>query len=107
MAVAVFGVSMPGYPGRAGFAEVETRGAFDAERFAQVARRLPTHARPCFVRAVPVLELTSSFKVKKRALDLANAVNRADSELWVRQGDSYVVLTRDLWDDLCRAQKRL
>ena len=106
-AVAVFGVHVPGYPGRAGFAEVVAPGAFDAPRFAAVARGLPAHARPCFVRPVATLELTSSLKVKKRALDLATLVVRADPSLWVRQEDSYVVLTRQLWDDLCRGEKRL
>jgi len=103
--VAVFGVSVPGYPGRAGFAEIACEGPFDAERFADAARGLPAHARPCFVHPVPVLELTSSFKVKKRALDLTTLAG-ADS-LWVRQDDSYVVLTKELWDDLCRGQRRL
>ncbi len=59
-------------------------------------------------RPVPSLELTSSFKIKKRALDLASAAARGEGEsLWVRQNDSYVVLTQKLWDDLCRGQARL
>jgi fatty-acyl-CoA synthase len=107
--IAVFGVSVPGYPGRAGFAEVASPEPFDALRFAEAARALPAHARPCFVRRVPALEFTSSFKLKKRALDLATLLSAegATESLWVRQGDSYVVLTHELWDDLCRAEKRL
>jgi len=103
--VAVFGVAVPGYPGRAGFLEVVSEGALDVERVARAALDLPPHARPCFVRPVPFLEHTSSFKIKKRALDLASAV--AGESLWVRQRDSYVVLTQKLWDDLCRGQARL
>ena len=109
--VAVFGVAVPGYPGRAGFAEIVSApsaakaGAFDAERFAQASLALPAHARPCFVRVVPALELTSSFKIKKRALDLAALA--VSEVLWVRQHGSYVVLTQKLWDDLCRGQARL
>jgi len=103
--VAVFGVAVPGYPGRAGFAEIVVERAFDAERLARAALALPVHARPCFVRPVPSLELTSSFKIKKRALDLASAA--AGELLWVRQNESYVVLTRKLWDDLVRGQARL
>jgi fatty-acyl-CoA synthase len=106
--VAVFGVAVPGYPGRAGFAEVVMETAFDAERMARAALALPIHARPCFVRPVRSLEHTSSFKIKKRTLDLASAVTLGEGEsLWVRQGDSYVVLTQELWDDLCRGQARL
>ena len=103
--IAVFGVAVPGYPGRAGFAEVVCEGDFDPLRFAKAARALPAHARPCFVRAVRELTLTSSFKVKKRTLDLAETA--LQEALWVRQNDGYVVLTRQLWDDLCRGQARL
>jgi fatty-acyl-CoA synthase len=107
LGVAVFGVVVPGYPGRAGFAEVvsEVATPFDAERFATAARALPSHARPSFVRAVPELELTSSFKIKKRGLDLTALVHSAT--LWVRQQDSYVVLTAKLWDDLLSGHARL
>jgi len=103
--VAVFGVAVPGYPGRAGFAEVVTEEPFDAAAMARAALALPAHARPCFVRPVPALAQTSSFKIIKRAFDLAAQV--AGESLWVRQNDSYVVLTRELWDDLSRGQARL
>jgi fatty-acyl-CoA synthase len=107
LGVAVFGVVVPGYPGRAGFAELVSDVAtpFDAQHFASAARALPAHARPCFVREVAELELTSSFKIKKRALDLAGLVGSA--ALWVRQEDSYVVLTAKLWDDLLSGHARL
>ncbi len=106
-AVSVFGVLVPGYPGRAGFAEVVSSATepFDAARFAGAASVLPSHARPCFVRPVAALDLTSSLKIKKRALELASLLEL--ETLWVRQGDSYVVLTRNLWDDLGRGQARL
>ena len=103
--VAVFGVAVPGFPGKAGFAEVVTPGDFDVAAFARAALALPAHARPCFVRAVPRLDQTSTFKVKKRALELSSALG--SSLVWVRQNGSYVVLTRELWDDLCRGQARL
>lgn len=102
--VSVFGVNVPGYPGRAGFAEL-VASSFDAAAFAHAAEELPAHARPCFVRVVLALDLTSSFKVKKHALDLAHVVER--EPVWVRQDGRYVVLTRELWNDLCRGQARL
>jgi len=106
--VAVFGVAVPGYPGRAGCAEIVSEGPFDAQAVARAALALPMHARPCFLHAVPALEHTSSFKIKKHALDLADALARGEGEsLWVRQNESYVVLTQKLWDDLCRGQARL
>jgi len=103
--VAVFGVAVPGFPGKAGFAEVVAPGDFDVAVFARAALALPAHARPCFVRPVPRLDQTSTFKVKKRALELSSALG--SSLVWVRQNGSYVVLTRELWDDLCRGQARL
>ena len=116
--VAVFGVAVPGYPGRAGFAEVVVQGelVLDVEAFARATLALPAHARPCFVRQVAALELTSSFKIKKHTLDLStvalhetpSAAGAPDERrLWVRQNDRYVVLTRQLWDDLSRGQARL
>ncbi|HYP76105.1 MAG TPA: AMP-binding protein [Polyangiaceae bacterium] len=114
--VAVCGVAVPGYPGRAGLAEVVAPGAFDPSAFARAALALPAHARPCFVRPVPSLDHTSSFKIKKHALDLtrwaqnafdAQARHAQNERLWLRQNDSYVVLTEELWDDLCRGQTRL
>ena len=116
--VAVFGVAVPGYPGRAGFAEVVVQGELelDVEAFARATLALPAHARPCFVRQVAALELTSSFKIKKHTLDLSTVARHETSSaagapderrLWVRQNDRYVVLTRQLWDDLSRGQARL
>lgn len=105
--VAVFGVSVPGYPGRAGLAQIATQADFDPAEFAEAARALPSHARPCFVWPVASLELTSSLKIKKRALDLSSLISAHDVPVWVRQDDRYLVLTRELWDDLCRGQKRL
>jgi fatty-acyl-CoA synthase len=106
--VAVFGVRVPGYPGRAGFAEVvvEEGGALDTAAFARAALALPVPARPCFVRQVAALELSSSFKIKKHALDLTS-VSLHETRVWVRQDQRYVVLTAELWDDLCRGQARL
>jgi fatty-acyl-CoA synthase len=105
--VAVFGVNVPGYPGRAGLAQIATQGDFDPLTFAEAARALPSHARPCFVWPVALLELTSSLKIKKRALDLSSLIRTQDAPLWVRQEDRYLVLTEELWDDLCRGRKRL
>lgn len=109
--VVVYGVAVPGYPGRAGLVEVVVEGPFDAVALARAARALPPHARPCFALPVAALEHTSSYKKKRRALDLSHALasreHTAAESLWVRQNDGYVVLTHELWDDLCRGQARL
>ncbi|HVN02203.1 MAG TPA: long-chain-acyl-CoA synthetase [Caulobacteraceae bacterium] len=65
----VFGVSVPGAPGKAGMAAVVADAAFDlAELRAQLAGRLPDYARPVFVRIVEGLELTETFKLKKQGM---------------------------------------
>src|SRR6185369_9733755 len=76
--VAVYGVAVPGYPGRAGLAEIVSEGVFDAAALARAARALPVHARPCFARPVAGLEHTSSYKIKKRALDLTTQALASD-----------------------------
>jgi fatty-acyl-CoA synthase len=44
-------------------------GEFDLQAFrAAVAARLPPYARPVFLRLLPALEATSTFKPRKQAL---------------------------------------
>ncbi|WP_293677746.1 long-chain-acyl-CoA synthetase [uncultured Phenylobacterium sp.] len=67
--VTVYGVEVAGADGRAGMAAIVPDGAFDAEAFGQhVARELPPYAQPLFVRLLPALDATGTFKVRK--LDL-------------------------------------
>jgi len=61
----VYGVQLPGREGRAGMAAVELRegATFDGEAlFELVERHLPAASRPRFIRVVPRLEVTSTFK---------------------------------------------
>ena len=68
-AAAVYGVAVPGQPGRAGMAAVVPEPDFDLtavrERLKAV---LPDYARPLFLRLVTNLEVTETFKPKKQAL---------------------------------------
>jgi fatty-acyl-CoA synthase len=67
----VYGVKVPGSDGRAGMAALVVSAAFDLEALrAEVASRLPDYARPFFLRILPALELTGTFKPKKRDLVL-------------------------------------
>ena len=68
---AVYGVTIPGSDGRAGMAALVVSAAFDlAALRAEVAARLPDYARPLFLRILPALELTGTFKPKKHDLAL-------------------------------------
>ena len=66
---AVYGVTVPNTEGRAGMAALVVADGFDLARFrSEAAERLPEYARPLFLRLVPALEMTSTFKLKKQDL---------------------------------------
>jgi fatty-acyl-CoA synthase len=68
----VYGVSMPNTDGRAGMAALVVDGRFDlAQLRLHLAERLPDYARPLFLRILPEMEVTATFKHKKS--DLARA----------------------------------
>jgi len=65
----VYGVEVDGADGRAGMAALVVDGAFDAKAFGEhVKRELPAYAQPLFVRLLPALDTTGTFKIRK--LDL-------------------------------------
>ena len=66
---AVYGVAVPGADGRAGMAALTVSPEFDPARFASDAReRLPSYARPVFLRLGERLDMTGTFKHQTRAL---------------------------------------
>jgi len=68
----VYGVAVPGTDGRAGMAALVVAPDFDLASFREtVAMRLPEYARPVFVRILPALEATGTFKPKKQELAAA------------------------------------
>ena len=67
--VAVFGVSVPGTEGRAGMAALVVGPQFELAGFrGELTERLPDYARPVFLRIVPTLEVTGTFKLRKQEL---------------------------------------
>ena len=65
----VYGVAVEGADGRAGMAAIVPHGAFDAKAFGEhVARELPPYAQPLFVRLLPALDATGTFKIRKMDL---------------------------------------
>jgi fatty-acyl-CoA synthase len=66
---AVYGVGVAGAGGRAGMAAVAVDAAFELVALRQaLTQALPDYARPLFVRLVPALGLTGTFKLQKQAL---------------------------------------
>ncbi len=69
--VNVYGVQVPGTEGRAGMAALVLADGhpFDAAAFhAHVVDALPSYSRPLFVRIMPELQTTGTFKLKKTDL---------------------------------------
>ncbi|ELW61998.1 Long-chain fatty acid transport protein 4 [Tupaia chinensis] len=68
--VAVYGVEVPGTEGRAGMAAVASPAdSCDLERFARVLEKeLPLYARPIFLRFLPELHKTGTYKFQKTEL---------------------------------------
>ena len=66
---AVYGVPVPNADGRAGMAALVVNQDFDLrELHRRIAEALPAYARPVFVRIVPAIELTGTFKLRKQEL---------------------------------------
>ncbi|KAF7486409.1 Hypothetical predicted protein [Marmota monax] len=68
--VAVYGVEVPGTEGRAGMAAVaSSTGSCDLEHFAEaLEKELPLYARPIFLRFLPELHKTGTYKFQKTEL---------------------------------------
>jgi fatty-acyl-CoA synthase len=109
--VNVYGVAVPGAEGRAGMTALVLREPFDPASFkAHVDANLPSYARPLFVRVLPALETTSTFKLKKTELRASGFDPRVISDpLYVRNAatDAYETLTPELFAALHAGRLRL
>ena len=93
----VYGVEVPGADGRAGMAGLVVNGDFDLQVFGeQVGRELPAYAQPVFLRMLPAIETTGTFKQRK--LDLvADGFDpgKIKSPLFIKDPDKgYMKLTK-------------
>jgi fatty-acyl-CoA synthase len=65
----VYGVAVQGAEGRAGMAALVVGPGFDIKAFgAHIAQDLPSYAQPLFVRVLPAMETTGTFKQRKMDL---------------------------------------
>lgn len=102
----VYGVSVPGAEGRAGMAAIVLRDGqhLDVDALREhVDRGLPPFARPVFLRVLPELNTTSTFKLKKGDLQAQGFDPRRTSDaLYVfqaRKGE-YSPLTPELYEEI-------
>jgi fatty-acyl-CoA synthase len=109
--VVVYGVRIPGADGRAGMAALVADRKFELAKLRDhVATALPEYARPLFLRIVPSLELTGTFKLRKQDLEeqgydparIADEIYFDDRHLQV-----YVRLDARLFERICAGTVRL
>ncbi len=67
-AATVASIPLPGMEGAAGMAALECDGELDVEGFWKVVRTLPAYAQPRFIRVLPELSTTGTFKIQKTRL---------------------------------------
>jgi len=99
----VYGVAVDGADGRAGMAALVVDGAFDVKAFGDhVAQELPPYAQPVFVRLLPAMDTTGTFKIRK--MDLVKDgydPGRVKGPLFFHDPKrGYVKLTKSVFDKL-------
>lgn len=99
----VYGVTVPGAEGRAGMAGLVVGPEFDIKVFGErVAQDLPAYAQPLFVRILPALETTGTFKTRKMDL-IADGFDPAkvkDPLFFHDPKKGYVKLTRGVFEKI-------
>ena len=71
-------------------------------RFAPAARRLPAYARPVFLRLLPALEATGTFKPNKQELVRQGSIRSVSDPLYLddARAHAYVPLDLALYADI-------
>ncbi|GAN03847.1 acyl-CoA synthetase [Mucor ambiguus] len=97
----VYGALVPNHDGRAGMAAIVLKegSTIDFKELYQYLRKkLPKYAIPVFIRFVPAMEITGTFKQQKvefrnQGIDLAK-IPETDPIYWLN-GDTYVPFTKE------------
>uniref|UniRef100_A0A182JKT7 Very long-chain fatty acid transport protein n=1 Tax=Anopheles atroparvus TaxID=41427 RepID=A0A182JKT7_ANOAO len=96
---AVYGVDIPETEGKAGMAAiVDPEGKVDMEQLAAGIRAsLPAYARPLFIRVLSEVPMTTTFKLKKRDLQVAGYdLAKISDPIYFLQGNgTYRLFTAD------------
>jgi len=105
----VYGVKVGDLDGRAGMAGLVVGADFDIKAFgAFVAMRLAPYAQPVFMRLLPEIAVTGTFKYRK--LDLVAQgfdPSMVTDPLYVRGANGYEPLTAPLYEKLMAGEVRL
>ncbi len=107
---AVYGVAIPGTDGRAGMAAIVVNRPFELSKLrSHVVARLPDYAQPLFVRIVPAIELTGTFKLNKQDLARQGFDPRAipdEIHFDDKRRQAYVRLDAALFERICAGRVR-
>lgn len=74
-----------------------------------IKANLPAYARPVFIRTLPELPMTGTFKLKKRDLQLEGYdITKIKDTIYIVQGDgSYIKLTPEKYKEVSSGKIRL
>uniref|UniRef100_A0A665WM45 Very long-chain fatty acid transport protein n=1 Tax=Echeneis naucrates TaxID=173247 RepID=A0A665WM45_ECHNA len=110
--VAFYGVPIPGVEGKAGMAAIAHQGGqFDLDAFLiAVKKALPSYAHPVFLRLMPSVHTTGTFKLQKKRLQREGYKPQGTSEntyfLDSRTG-RYEAITDELYQAIMEGKVRL
>jgi fatty-acyl-CoA synthase len=109
--VAVYGVAVPNNDGRAGMAALVVTEDFSVEGLhSTLVTQLPAYARPVFLRIVPALDLTGTFKLRKNELaQQGYDPSQIQDSLFVNdsQRGEYVPVDRSRYENLLAGTLRV
>ncbi|KAL1917844.1 uncharacterized protein VTP21DRAFT_3678 [Calcarisporiella thermophila] len=106
----VYGVLVPGHEGRCGMAAIRVnRETFDFKGLAEHLRKiLPGYAVPHFLRIVPELEITGTFKQRKVGYrEEGIDIDKVKDPLYWLCGNEYIPFTKAIYDDIINGKVRL
>ncbi|CEI89094.1 Putative Very-long-chain acyl-synthetase family protein [Rhizopus microsporus] len=97
----VYGVTVPNHDGRAGMAALVLKEGVSLdfkELYQYLRQKLPKYAIPVFIRFVPAMDLTGTFKQQKvqfrnQGIDLTQ-IPESEPVYWLKE-DTYVPFTLD------------
>ncbi|KAM9856956.1 long-chain fatty acid transport protein 1-like [Aulostomus maculatus] len=110
--VAVYGVSVPGVEGKAGMAAIaQAGGGFDLDVFlTAIQKSLASYARPVFLRLMPSVDTTDTFKIQKTRLQREGykPSDSGDKMYFLNShAGRYEAVTKELYDVIMEGQVRL
>ena len=101
--VTIVGIQLPGVDGQMGLAAIVPSGDFDSAELENAVQELPHYAWPRFIRVLPKIAKTGTFKVQKTQLKREGAdPSVLKDPLYYLNGRKYETLTDYKWNALNR-----